>query len=129
MSTGQVVVYAILALVILIGLRRYLLKARVPEHTPAEVAKLLASPGAPLLLDVRTEAEHSQGAIKGSLHIPLKDLVRRPEELEKHRHREIVIYCQTGSRSLVAAVKLRKLGFNASSMKGGIAEWNFSRIR
>lgn len=129
MSAGQVLLYALLALAVIVGLRRYRLRAGVPQHTPVQVAELLSAPGAPLLLDVRTEAEHSQGAIKGSLHIPLRDLVRHPEGLDKHRHREIVVYCQTGSRSLVAAAKLRKLGFNASNMKGGLAEWNFSRMR
>jgi len=129
MTAGQILLYALLALAVIIAVRRFLVKASVPQHTPARVAEMLASPAAPLLVDVRTEAERAQSAIKGSLHITLRELLRHPETLEKHRHREIVLYCQNGNRSLTAAAKLRKLGFHASSMKGGIAEWNFSRLR
>jgi rhodanese-related sulfurtransferase len=78
-----------------------------------------------LLLDVRSNGERQHSHIKGSLHIPLNQLVSRSDELSKHKEKEIVCYCQTGNRSVTAASRLNKLGFKAANLKGGIAEWNF----
>jgi rhodanese-related sulfurtransferase len=82
-----------------------------------------------LLLDVRTDKEWSEGHLKGAHHIPLHALARRIAELEKHKNREIICYCRTGNRSLTAAIRLKRMGFKVSHMRGGIAEWNFRNLR
>jgi adenylyltransferase/sulfurtransferase len=79
-----------------------------------------------ILLDVRTYAERNKHAIKGSIHIPLHELTGRVEELNKFKDKEIVCYCQSGNRSLSAAVKLKKRGFNSANLKGGISNWNLN---
>lgn len=84
--------------------------------------------GSPVLLDVRTNAERERKSIKGSLHIPLHELGRRMEELEKHKSKEIICYCQSGSRSFSAAARLKKFGFTVANMNGGISEWNSSGL-
>lgn len=127
MSTGQVLLYVVLGLVILVYARRYFLTRGVTQYSPAEVQEKLKGPTVPILLDVRTDAEHSAHHMKGSLHIPLQMLLRRMSDLERHKNREIICYCQTGSRSLLAAARLKRLGFHAASMKGGMAEWNFDQ--
>lgn len=97
-----------------------------PRRTPLEAEERVRA-GEAMLLDVRTDGERRGGQISGSAHVPLHMLRRRADELKKYKTREIICYCQTGSRSLRAAAILRRGGFNASSMDGGIGEWNFSR--
>ncbi|MBI5464507.1 MAG: rhodanese-like domain-containing protein, partial [Ignavibacteriales bacterium] len=78
------------------------------------------------LLDVRTDSERQLGTIRGSVHIPLHHIVRRIEELEKHKAKEIICFCQTGNRSVSAALLLKRRGFKVANLVGGMAEWNFS---
>jgi rhodanese-related sulfurtransferase len=77
-----------------------------------------------VLLDVRTDAERRAQAIRGSLHIPLQQLASRLSELEGYRSKEIVCYCRSGNRSLSASLLLRKRGFKAANLKGGLTDWN-----
>ena len=125
MSTGQIILYALIALILFNYLRRFINNRRITHHDSAEISKRLKNQNNMLLLDVRTEPEWKKGHIKGSIHIPLNQLRRRKQELEKFRNKEIVCYCRTGNRSLNAAVFLQKNGFNASNLKGGIVTWNY----
>lgn len=81
-----------------------------------------------ILLDVRTKSERSAQHIAGSIHIPLQELAIRIEELKKFAGREIICYCQSGSRSMSAAALLQKKGLDAANLRGGIAEWNFYKL-
>lgn len=124
MSTGIIIIYSVLGVIILLYLRRMYLKTTIRHYTPTELAKRMESGGV-ILLDVRTDKERSVSSIKGSLHIPINDLVKESDRLEKHKTKEIVCYCQTGSRSLVAAGRLKKMGFKVANLTGGMGEWNF----
>jgi rhodanese-related sulfurtransferase len=128
MNVPQIIVYGVLALFLVAYIRKFRLGRSVAQYSPAEVADKLRTTGTVVLLDVRTERERQGHSIKGSLHIPIQSLAARAGELEGYRQKEIICYCQTGNRSLAAAVRLKRLGFNAASMKGGIAEWNFSQM-
>lgn len=128
MEASQILFYGIIALVIFLYARRTLLLRSLKAYTSTEVMERLKE-NSIVLLDVRTAQERRQSAIKGSVHIPLHELRRRADELQKHRNREIVCYCATGSRSASAAATLKKLGFNAANMKGGLAEWKLSGLQ
>ena len=82
-----------------------------------------------VLLDVRTDGERKRGSIKGSFHIPLATLHSSQNELKKFKGAEIICYCRTGNRSLNAAAKLNKLGFNAANLRGGIVRWNAAGLK
>jgi rhodanese-related sulfurtransferase len=125
MNPSELFLYALLTLVGGFYVRRIYLGFVVRQYSPTELAEKLRSERNLVLLDVRTKHERSQSSIKGSLHIPLNELRSRSGELEQVKNNEIVCYCQTGKRSLSAAGKLRKQGFNVANLKGGIAEWNF----
>ncbi|MGA9115334.1 MAG: rhodanese-like domain-containing protein [Bacteroidota bacterium] len=129
MSEGQILAYGLLGLALVWYLRRLLRLRAVRQHSPAEAAVLVRQKDGALLLDVRTARERERSSIKGSIHIPLHELRRRSEELARHKGREIICFCQTGSRSLSAAVLLRQLGYSASNMRGGMAEWNLTEPR
>lgn len=78
--------------------------------------------GEPLtIIDVREPHEHALGALPDARLIPLGDLPARLDELP--RDRPVVAHCQTGVRSLKAAKLLHEKGFQAVSLRGGIAAW------
>ena len=96
----------------------------IVQYGPVEVSEQMRRRGGILLLDVRTRREREARHIPGSLHIPLHELKKRVEELRAHQPREIVCYCQSGHRSQSAAYLLKKRGFSAASMRGGILDWD-----
>jgi rhodanese-related sulfurtransferase len=128
METSQIIIYSVLAILIFLYVRRMFFLRSLIHYTPAEVAAKLTNDSI-MLLDVRTASERQRNSIRNSLHIPLHELRKRTNELEKYRNREVVCYCASGSRSGSAAATLHKLGFKAANMKGGIAEWNFSGLK
>ena len=74
-----------------------------------------------ILLDCREGFERWIARIPDSLHIPMGQIPRRLEELD--REAEIIVYCAHGNRSYSVAGFLIQNGFRARSLKGGIAEW------
>ena len=63
-----------------------------------------------VLVDVREKHEYENKRIKGSIHIPLKDLPNHLFAVENHDH--IVIHCRSGGRAKEAALFLASKGFN-----------------
>lgn len=103
----------------------------VHQIEPAELARLLAGPQPPKLIDVREPGEFSGelGHIEGALLIPLKDLAERAGEIERYKHDELVAICRVGVRSTSAAAILTAMGFeHVSNLKGGMLEWNDARL-
>jgi rhodanese-related sulfurtransferase len=129
MTTTQIVLYLIIAVTVIAWVRRFLLARGVQQYSPREIAERLKVGGTVVLLDVRTAAERRSGHIRGSIHIPLDELRGRIGELTRYRSSEVICYCQSGNRSVTAAALLRKNGFAAGNLKGGIAEWNFSGLK
>ncbi len=78
-------------------------------------------PASTLILDVRQDAEVRQGAIPGSIHIPVAELRQRMAELP--RDREIVVYCRSGQRSYFAARTLMQNGFRVRNLTGAYRTW------
>jgi len=126
MSVTQVIFYAVLFLVVIVYLRRFFLTRSVKRYSATQLIDRLRE-GDVVLLDVRTAPEFQRGSIAGAIHMPVHELSRRAEELRRFAGKEIVCYCQSGSRSLMAAARLGRMGFRASHLEGGIAEWNFAQ--
>ena len=125
--TLQVLLLGLVGLVLLLKTVMFLRTRLVPQYSPSEVAGRIGRHDGLLLLDVRTDRERTSQHIKGSLHIPLQQLRARADELRSNRHQEIVCYCQSGSRSLSAALILKKHGYRAASLRGGMVDWNFAQ--
>jgi hydroxyacylglutathione hydrolase len=82
---------------------------------------------APLVIDVRSEAEHAGGHIAGSLNIPLPHLDERRGEIPAGR--PVVVHCEGGYRSAIAASLLQKLGRrDVHDMVGGYKAWRAAAI-
>lgn len=84
-----------------------------------------------LLLDVRTpeefdgRAKDKFGSLKNAINIPVQDLEKRINELEKYKNREVVVYCSHSHRSPRASYMLTQHGFKqVTNMQGGMSVWN-----
>jgi phage shock protein E len=64
-----------------------------------------------LVLDVRTPAEFAAGHVPGAKNLSHDQLATRLDELASMRDKQIVLYCRSGRRTLLAADTLRKAGF------------------
>lgn len=69
------------------------------------------------LLDVRTDAEVSNGRLEGSLHIPVDELRERLGELDPAK--PVYVNCQSGLRSYLACRILTQRGFTCAHLSGG----------
>ncbi|MBI2233022.1 MAG: rhodanese-like domain-containing protein [Candidatus Aenigmarchaeota archaeon] len=90
------------------------------EVTVEETSEMISRDSV-VLLDVREGWERDICAIKNDVHIPMREIQSRLDELPKKK--KIIVYCHTGNRSLKAANFLKQMGFNAVSMKGGVEDW------
>ena len=75
-----------------------------------------------MLIDVRGRSEWDAGHIPRARHIPLGYLADRTRDLP--RATPIVVQCQSGARSAIAASVLEANGFTAvANLAGGFAGW------
>ncbi|SHN12194.1 rhodanese-like domain-containing protein [Gracilibacillus kekensis] len=74
------------------------------------------------LIDVREPKEFDGGHILGARNIPLSQLKQRLTELRKDQ--PVYLYCQSGSRSMRAALLLNKQGYkDLNHLQGGYKKW------
>ena len=73
------------------------------------------------IIDVRHEYEFEAGHVEGALFITLQDIPARFEELD--RDTPVLVTCQVGQRSALAANFLRQQGFDAHNLEGGVEAW------
>lgn len=76
-----------------------------------------------VVLDVRAKKEFDAGHIVDALNIPHEKLVSRLGELEKHKAKTIVVVDAMGQHAGAACRELKKAGFTAARLSGGIASW------
>ena len=70
------------------------------------------------ILDVRTQKERDISQIENA--ISMAEFERQPD---KYINNQIIVYCTIGYRSGLTTIDLRKRGFNAFNLKGGILLW------
>lgn len=70
-----------------------------------------------ILVDVRSEIEHANGHIPGSINIPVDELRSRLNEIDPAK--EIWVYCQVGLRGYTASRIFRQKGYKVRNLTGG----------
>ena len=73
------------------------------------------------LLDVREPAEWVAGHIEDALHVPMHQLHQAQDQLATDR--TIVCVCRSGNRSAAVAEALRRAGYDAVNLLGGMHAW------
>lgn len=71
------------------------------------------------LVDVRSEEEYRISHILHAINIPYEEGIR----WKLPRGKEVVVYCERGSTSMVAARDMKRQGYPAVSVAGGILEY------
>ncbi len=80
-----------------------------------------------LLLDVRERDAFEQGHIAGAMSIPRGQLELRANDQLTDPTQRIVVYCEFGKISTLAAATLREMGFSrAVALDGGLRVWRES---
>lgn len=87
----------------------------------ADLKKQIRNDKQLLLIDVRSQQERDIYNISGIL-IPLPELVQELDTLD--RGKNIVVYCHTGARSMMAVKLMKEAGFpSVKSLAGGMMAW------
>ena len=78
-----------------------------------------------VLVDVRSPDEHMGGFIPGTdFNIDFREMQARHRELKANLDQHIVVYCQSGHRSNIAAETLMALGYqHVYNVEGSMNAW------
>ena len=78
-----------------------------------------------VLVDVRSPEEHVSGAIPGTdLNIDFREIKSRHKEMGAQPDDHIVVYCQSGHRSNIAAETLADIGYrHVYNVAGSMNAW------
>ena len=103
------------------------LGAGVGDVSAAELRRLLEDDVPPALLDVREDIEVALDPLEGALHIPLREVVGRMNELDGDR--PTVVVCAAGVRSARAIESLKAAGYPGRllNLEGGMRAWVSSK--
>ncbi len=94
----------------------------------AEDAKTLIGKPDVVLVDVRTQGEYNSGHIKGAVLLPLPQVSVDSEKALGSKDNTIIVYCQSGSRSKLAAMMLQRKGYETVYDLGGINRWPYEIV-
>ena len=80
------------------------------------------------LVDVRKEEAYGEGSIPGSVNFDAYDALKAGEEraiegLELPETAPVITFCNRGTSGAVAAEQLRRRGYEAYSLEGGLEAW------
>ncbi len=99
-----------------------ILEGRVSQYHWEEIGDL-PQDGSITVLDVRTEDEYREGAIEGSVNIPLDTLRENLRLLDKEK--PIYVNCYSGLRSYVACRILSESGYQCYNLSGGYGFYEY----
>lgn len=95
------------------------------QISSTELIELIQAEKAPVILDVRTSEEYSQGHIPGAINIEYRELPSRIDEVRNLGKKDkIIVYCERGVRANIAEESLKKAGFTeVLHLEGDMSGW------
>ena len=82
-----------------------------------------------VVIDVRDAHEYLKGHVGGAQNVPLGKLEEQLATLEAYKNKEILVVCQSGTRTTAACKILAKAGFEKLlSLKGGMQSWEDNKL-
>jgi rhodanese-related sulfurtransferase len=97
----------------------------IADIEPRAATRMLNDQNA-ILVDMRTDKDYQAGHIVNALHVPAPDNL---SALEKYRDRPVIVYCNSGKRSIAFSGKLHKQGFESVyNLRGGILAWQKAEL-
>jgi rhodanese-related sulfurtransferase len=102
-----------------------LIASDIPEISQQELLNVLNEPNNNIvLLDVRTEAEYNAGHLAGAINISHDTIKENLALLAQYKESDVVVYCRSGRRAVVAIDVLTKNGFsNLQHLTGDMNGW------
>ena len=98
--------------------------SKVPEVDVYQVKNKFDKGEKFVLIDVREDNEWNLGRIPTAIHLGKGIIERDIESVVEDRNAELILYCQGGFRSALAAESINKMGYqNVFSMSGGFGAW------
>lgn len=79
-----------------------------------------------VLIDVRSKEEYNEGHIEKAINIPYNEL---QDKIHYDLKTKIAVYCQTGSRSHLAALILNDMGYKTVYDLGGITKYQGKLVK
>ena len=109
-------------------LKRLIQRSSYTSLTPPQLTRQLdQSKNQPIVIDLRDEPEFKQGHIEGAIWHPFDDFlghVLMEEGYHENKSDGIVLVCDTGFKSIVAATILMETGFSdVFSLNRGMHRW------
>jgi rhodanese-related sulfurtransferase len=88
-----------------------------------EVTRLMNA-GNALILDIRDNSEFNGGRIPKSKNIPLAEIDKRLDEIDRFKDKPVIITCRASNRAGSAARLLKQRGFaDVYQLAGGFSAW------
>ena len=95
--------------------------------TGSEFEKLAAEKTDAVIIDLRDAKDFEKGSVKNSIHIPMDEFEVQAKEKLKDKNQEILLYCNTGTRTAEASQILEKNGYtNVVNSIDGVKEYEFN---
>lgn len=102
-------------------------KRDITEISPQALRQMQAAKEDFLLIDVRQPEDWEKGGIPGAAKLSRGVLELNIDQITTDKERRIVVYCNGGSCSALAAHMLQRMGFrNVLSVAGGYNAWKAS---
>ncbi|WP_243156171.1 rhodanese-like domain-containing protein [Clostridium sp. C2-6-12] len=96
---------------------------------PDEALDLMLDNSRVMLIDVRDNEDYKMGHISGSICIPLKDIWNNPFSVCESKDTPIILYCQKGYKSSLAANALIDAGYSRIYTIPGIDQYEYNLIK
>lgn len=100
-----------------------LLAVTTPLIDATTLASLLDAASVGTLIDVREIGEMEQGTIAGAINLPYRTIPLEQSDTLPTLLEPVVVFCNSGNRSSVAASLLERLGISVLNVIGGTTAW------
>lgn len=79
---------------------------------------------AAVFVDVRNENAFQSSHLPGAVNIPMEHIDKRQDRLKRFSDRDIIVYCDSGQRTLKAVKALQAQGWESvHQLRGGLNGW------
>ena len=94
-----------------------------------ELVKQMGSDDKPLIIDVRTIEEFNAGHIPGAINIPHLQIKTRMNDMSGLKDKDIVLYCRSGRRAIIAKDEFASGGFSKlTHLAGDFNDWSANKM-
>ena len=97
--------------------------------SPADFSERIQSDSAVVVIDLRRQSEFDSGHLKDAILIDFLNTENFDNEIQKlDKGKKYYVYCRSGRRSHLAAVKMQEIGLSVVDMAGGIIDWQKNNL-